>query len=115
MHYGPALDEVIAGLPELDIPFPGYAAWALDPGKHQMTFVKVEGSDGDVPEHAHGLQIGFLLAGEAVLTVEGEDWHLKAGDSYVVPAGARHKSVPQPGVLAIEIFDEPNRHKLKQS
>jgi mannose-6-phosphate isomerase-like protein (cupin superfamily) len=113
MHYGPSLDEVFAELPELDMPFPGYQGWTLDPAKHQTTFVRVDGPNGVVHEHAHSLQVGFILAGEAVLTVAGEDWHLKAGDSYVVAEGVPHKSVPQAGVMAIEIFAEPNRHKVK--
>jgi quercetin dioxygenase-like cupin family protein len=33
---------------------------------------------------------GYVLSGEADLIVEGKTQHLKAGDSYAIPAGAVH-------------------------
>jgi quercetin dioxygenase-like cupin family protein len=38
-----------------------------------------------------GVEMGYLLEGEADLIVEGRpDQHLKAGDSYTIPAGTVH-------------------------
>jgi quercetin dioxygenase-like cupin family protein len=47
---------------------------------------------GTAGRHTHpGIETGYLLEGEADLIVEGKpDQHLKAGDSYAIPAGAVH-------------------------
>jgi quercetin dioxygenase-like cupin family protein len=51
--------------------------------------VPVGGSAG---RHTHpGIEMGYLMEGEADLIIEGKpDQHLKAGDSYAIPAGAVH-------------------------
>jgi quercetin dioxygenase-like cupin family protein len=51
--------------------------------------VPVGGSAG---RHTHpGIEMGYLLEGEADLIIEGKpDQHLKAGDSYSIPAGVVH-------------------------
>jgi quercetin dioxygenase-like cupin family protein len=47
---------------------------------------------GSAGRHTHpGVEMGYLLEGEADLIVEGRpDQHLKAGDSYSIPAGTVH-------------------------
>ncbi|MFZ5737534.1 MAG: cupin domain-containing protein [Pseudomonadota bacterium] len=47
---------------------------------------------GSIGRHTHpGIETGYLLEGEAVMSIDGEpDKHLKAGDSYVIPAGVVH-------------------------
>jgi quercetin dioxygenase-like cupin family protein len=47
---------------------------------------------GNAGRHTHpGVEMGYLLEGEADLIVEGKpDQHLKAGDSYSIPAGTVH-------------------------
>jgi quercetin dioxygenase-like cupin family protein len=42
--------------------------------------------------HTHpGIETGLILEGEVLMTIEGQpDQTLKAGDSYVIPAGTRH-------------------------
>lgn len=42
--------------------------------------------------HTHpGIETGLILEGEALMSVEGQaDRTLKAGDSYVIPAGTKH-------------------------
>ena len=47
---------------------------------------------GSAGRHTHpGVEMGYLLEGEADLIVEGKpDQHLKAGDSYSIPAGTVH-------------------------
>jgi quercetin dioxygenase-like cupin family protein len=47
---------------------------------------------GSAGRHTHpGIEMGYLLEGEADLIIEGRpDQHLKAGDSYSIPAGAVH-------------------------
>jgi quercetin dioxygenase-like cupin family protein len=47
---------------------------------------------GTAGRHTHpGIETGYILEGEADLLIEGKpDQHLKAGDSYSIPAGAIH-------------------------
>ena len=58
--------------------------------------------------HTHpGVELGYLLEGEVVMSVEGEpDRTLKAGDSFVIPAGAIHdvKSVGSVPTRAVSVF-----------
>lgn len=66
---------------------------------------------GSAGRHTHpGIETGYVLDGEATLIVEGKpDQHLKAGDSYQIPAGAIHdvKVGDKPfKVLAIYIVDK---------
>ena len=37
-----------------------------------------------------GIETGYVLEGEADLIIEGKTQHLKAGDSYLIPAGTVH-------------------------
>src|SRR5947209_1384638 len=47
---------------------------------------------GAAGRHTHpGIETGYVLEGEADLLIEGKpNLHLKAGDSYAIPAGAVH-------------------------
>jgi quercetin dioxygenase-like cupin family protein len=49
-------------------------------------------SGGAAGRHTHpGIETGYVLEGEADLLVDGkEPLHLKAGDSYQIPAGTIH-------------------------
>jgi quercetin dioxygenase-like cupin family protein len=50
------------------------------------------GANANIGRHSHpGLESGYVLEGDFVLMVEGQpDMALKAGDSYLIPAGAIH-------------------------
>jgi quercetin dioxygenase-like cupin family protein len=46
---------------------------------------------GSAGRHTHpGIETGYVLEGETDLIIEGKPQHLKAGDSYAIPAGAVH-------------------------
>jgi quercetin dioxygenase-like cupin family protein len=47
---------------------------------------------GSAGRHTHpGIETGYMLEGEADLLIDGKpDLHLKAGESYSIPAGAVH-------------------------
>ncbi|MGO4715120.1 cupin domain-containing protein [Bradyrhizobium sp. 2TAF24] len=47
---------------------------------------------GTAGRHTHpGIETGYILEGEADLIIDGQpDKHLKAGDSYAIPAGVVH-------------------------
>lgn len=45
----------------------------------------------DKPPHRSAYEtLGYVVAGKADLTIEGQTASLKAGDSYLVPANAEH-------------------------
>jgi quercetin dioxygenase-like cupin family protein len=58
--------------------------------------------------HTHpGIETGYVLDGEVLMIVEGQpDRTLKAGDSFVIPPGAKHdvKSVGSVPAKAISVF-----------
>lgn len=58
--------------------------------------------------HTHpGIETGYVLDGEVLMIVEGQpDRTLKAGDSFVIPPGARHdvKSVGSVPAKAVSVF-----------
>ncbi|WP_322517988.1 cupin domain-containing protein [Rhodopseudomonas palustris] len=83
------------------------AAFAQQPGGIKRTplqkvefpdgFVTISGlaelpPGGSIGRHTHpGIETGYLLEGEAVMSIDGQaDKHLKAGDSYAIPAGVVH-------------------------
>ena len=82
------------------------AAIAQQGGIKRTPLQKVEFPDGyvtvtgiaEIPargaagRHTHpGIETGYVLEGEADLLIEGQPpLHLKAGDSYQIPAGAIH-------------------------
>jgi quercetin dioxygenase-like cupin family protein len=82
------------------------AALAQQPGIKRTPLQKVEFPDGyvtvtgiaEIPaggsagRHTHpGIETGYILEGEAIMSIDGqEDKHLKAGDSYAIPAGIVH-------------------------
>ena len=67
---------------------------------------------GSAGRHTHpGIETGYLLEGEADLLVDGKpDQHLKAGDSYSIPAGVVHDAKVHGDkaakVLAVYVVDK---------
>lgn len=51
--------------------------------------------------------LGYVLEGRLVLTIQGEQTTLKAGDSWVVPAGAEHAYEILEPLKAIEVTSPP--------
>jgi quercetin dioxygenase-like cupin family protein len=82
------------------------AALAQQPGIKRTPLQKVEFPDGyvtvtgiaEIPaggsagRHTHpGIETGYILEGEAIMSIDGQpDLHVKAGDSYAIPAGVVH-------------------------
>jgi quercetin dioxygenase-like cupin family protein len=49
---------------------------------------------GVVARHTHpGIEMGYVQEGEATMVIEGQpEFTIKAGDSYLIPAGAIHSA-----------------------
>ena len=58
--------------------------------------------------HTHpGIETGYILEGEVLMSIEGQpDKTLKAGDSYMIPPGAKHdvKSIGSVPAKAVSVF-----------
>ena len=61
-------------------------------GYNTVTGIAEIAPGGSAGRHTHpGIETGYLLEGEADLLIDGQpEQHLKAGDSYSIPAGAVH-------------------------
>lgn len=63
-----------------------------------------------VPEHSHEHeQAGYIYAGTLVFIVDGEEYTIGPGDSYVVPSEAAHgvENRGDEAVKGVDIFSPP--------
>ena len=104
--------EMIAKLPEADIPFKGVRGWLLQGENQQVVFLDIA-PIGGVPEHSHGAQFGVVLDGEMTLTIGGESKRYGKGDTYVIPQGVPHSAVFHSQVKVIDLFDEKARYRVR--
>ena len=100
--------------PGLDVPFPEdvvqISAIRSDAGLVAFfTFHK----DMTLPTHSHGAQWGSVIEGEIVFTIGGETRTYRPGDSYSIPAGVEHGALIRAGTRVIDVFEEPDRYRLK--
>jgi quercetin dioxygenase-like cupin family protein len=80
-------------------------------GYNILTAIAEIAPNAMVGRHTHpGVEIGYVLKGEATLIVAGKpDQLLKAGDSFAVPAGVEHdiKMGDKPlKVMAVSVIEE---------
>jgi quercetin dioxygenase-like cupin family protein len=63
----------------------------------------------DVPTHQHANeQVGFVLRGSIVMTVDGEERELQVGETYVIHGDTPHKAVGGPdGASVVDVFSPP--------
>ncbi len=98
----------LAAVVTLSLALSAQAAWAQDaivrkplqkgefPGdlfaSHLMLITVAPG--GVVARHTHpGIEMGYVQEGEATMVIEGQpEFTIKAGDSYLIPAGAVHSA-----------------------
>lgn len=72
-----------------------------------MSFAVVELGPGSVvEEHDHSNeQVGIVLRGSLTFTVGSETQVLRAGDTYNIPSGVRHRVVTGPdGAVVVDVF-----------
>lgn len=74
----------------------------------QLTFIRLE--PGEITDHHHPHeQMGYILAGQVELTVDGNTKVLGSGDAYYIPSNVQHGFAvsADEGVEYIEIFSPP--------
>jgi len=59
-----------------------------------------------VPEHHHeNEQLGFVIRGTLVFTIDGDSRELRAGDTYVIPSHVPHNVVAgSEGCTVVDVF-----------
>lgn len=106
--------DMIMDLPEADIPFQGVKGRILQGEDQQVVFMEIE-PIGEVAEHHHGAQFGFVLEGEMSLTIGGKTRRYRPGDSYFIPEGVPHSAIFHSLVKVVDIFDEKARYQVKKT
>ena len=88
-----------------------YAIWdgvtARVVNGERMTLASVDLGPGvKVPEHHHeNEQLGFVIRGTLVFTIDGESRDLGPGDTYAIPSHVPHDVVAGPeGCTVVDVF-----------
>jgi len=105
--------DMIRGLPEIDIPVEGIRGWLLQSDDKQVVFFDIQ-PVGEIPPHSHCAQWGIMLAGEMSLTIGDDTGLYHKGDQYFIPEGVTHSATFKSRVNVIDIFDAPDRYKVKK-
>lgn len=104
--------EWVRTLPQVKTPFPGAVGWLMSSPQGQVVLWEFpEGAE--VKPHRHGPQLGFVLSGRTVMTIEGETRPWLAGESFAIADQQEHSAVVDPGTFIVEIFEECDRHKAE--
>jgi quercetin dioxygenase-like cupin family protein len=104
--------EIIVKLPKADIPINGLSSYLLQGKEQQLLFMEFE-NNVVVPDHSHESQWGVVLSGEIELTIEGRKNIFKKGDTYFIPAGAKHSAKIKAGYKDITLFNQKDRYQEK--
>ncbi len=104
--------EILRSLSEIDVPLKGVRGWLFQGENHQLVFLDIE-PIGEIPEHSHGEQWGFVISGEMDLTIGGKTQRRKPGDWYHIPAGVPHSAKCITRVAAIDFFADKDRYSPK--
>jgi len=95
-------------------PKEGLAIFAAECEKTTLTLMEFE--PGTVlPEHTHPHeQVGYMIEGEAVFTIEGQSYPVKAGQMWRFPGGLPHQvTVGDRPMRVVETFS-PVREDFRQ-
>ncbi|WP_347309799.1 cupin domain-containing protein [Defluviimonas sp. SAOS-178_SWC] len=108
------LPDFILAFPAIDIPFPDDVVRTnvlrSDAGLAVFfTFLK----DVNLPAHSHKGQWGTVLEGSIELTMNGETRIYRPGATYSIPSGVVHAVKISAGTVALDVFEEPDRYKLR--
>lgn len=99
-------------LPRVNTSFEGAVGWLMSSPHGQVVLWEFpEGAE--VQSHRHGPQLGFVLGGRTVMTIEAETRAWIAGDTFAIADQQEHSAVVDPGTFIVEIFEETNRHKAR--
>ena len=106
--------DFIQNLAGIDVPFPEDVVHtsAIQSAAGLVAFFSFK-KDMILPMHSHGAQWGTVVEGEIEVTIGGVTRTYGTGDSYMIPAGVEHGAKIKAGTRAIDVFEEPDRYRLK--
>lgn len=86
-------------------PQPGVRMRALSGEQAMLNLIELE-PGASVPLHSHPHeQLGFIVSGELILTVAGEEHRLRPNDAYQLPGGVEHAGVAGgEGCVVLDVF-----------
>lgn len=112
MSFNGPFADFIRQLPQPELPLEGAKAFLLSSPQGQAAFFEVP-AGAEFPMHSHGAQWGIIVEGEAEFTLDGVVRICKKGDTYNIGAGVEHGIKVLKDLLAIDIFQDPNRYQAK--
>jgi quercetin dioxygenase-like cupin family protein len=74
-----------------------------NPDLMMVSFTFPEGGRGDLHNHVH-VQSTYVESGHFTFSIDGEDFEVKAGDSFVIPSNAVHGCVCHEAGRLIDTF-----------
>ncbi|WP_431926348.1 hypothetical protein [Nonomuraea jabiensis] len=104
--------EWVKKLPQINTPFDGAVGWLMSSPHGQVVFWEFP-NGAEVQPHRHGPQLGFVLGGRTLMTIEGETRAWVAGETFDIGDQEEHSAVVDPGTFIVEIFEESDRHKAQ--
>ena len=88
-------------------PIEGYRAKMIHTDQMSIAHWDVD-SGYELPEHSHPHeQITNIIEGEFILTLNGDDIHLSAGESLVIPGDAMHSGKSLTACKIIDVWNPP--------
>ena len=70
----------------------------------------------DLPSHSHPYeQTGYLISGELLLTIAGESYSVKKGDSWNIPGEVPHNATAIEDSVALEVFSPVREDYLPEN
>jgi quercetin dioxygenase-like cupin family protein len=106
-----SLPPEIISLPKVEVPVAGVTGYCLKNDEKQVVFFIFE-EGVTFPDHAHCEQRGFLISGEMTMEIEGKTNLYQAGDQYVVPEGANHRTSFSKRTVLVDMSNAPERYKV---
>jgi quercetin dioxygenase-like cupin family protein len=61
-----------------------------------------------IPSHSHSHeQVGYVVSGKVIMTIDGKDFELISGDSYAAPSNIVHSAKILDETIIIDTFSPP--------
>lgn len=112
------VDVIAATDADSDEPAPGIRAAQLAHGDRlhaqHVELSPGAGVDGDPHSHPHE-QLTYVLAGTPIMTIDGEDHAVSAGDSLVIPGDVPHmaRNEADEAAVLLDVFTPPRSDLLE--
>nr|HDO81582.1 cupin domain-containing protein [Candidatus Bathyarchaeota archaeon] len=66
-----------------------------------------------IPTHSHPHeQVGYVVEGEIKLVVDGKEYTLEEGDSYLIPPNTEHSATTPVRAKVVDVFSPPREDYL---